>query len=690
MALFYVNGGAARRVDSYYGGTGFYASGTTAGFIQHSTNFCITDCEFAFNKRNATGNDGTGFDYEGNSDIVAFTNNVIHDNDGGGMLLLNTGGGNTAFAINNNTFWNDCRNPGGASQNYELIASANNTGTFSNNGVYRGAATGVGTPGIYNNASRWNAFGGSGATRSATAFSAVSGLPTDWEFINSVEGWGGANHWSGFGASGGMLVGASTGTDPYVLGPATWVNTRERRWVDVRMSQTAGGFAQIFFQTETDQTFTAAKSVFFPIIADGVMRDYIVDMSQCANYQGVVTQWRLDPTDASGSVMFIDAFAAHPEPYVLSVTPLSTRTLDVRFSQLMLPSGGVFSPANYTIGGAGQGTVAGNPSSVSLIATTNGPLYRLTWNSGDMNGAAATLTAANSLNSRAIALWSGSQVGFVNAFAQPAITSFSPTTGRAGTNVVILGTNFTGATSVLFSGVAATFTVNNNNQITVTVPTLATTGPLVVWTPAGSASTDSNFVIVPVSSDLLVTITNTPNPVTVGSNVTSTITVSNLGPDTASTVMLTNTLPAGANLISAAATQGTLVTNANVITASIGSLSTNASASVTLVFAPTATGGITVTATAGSPNADPSTANNSVTVPGFIEPLPLLSVALATPDQVNIFWSGQLSNWVLQAKGDLATNVSWSNVLSAPVLISGTNIVTETNSDNVKFYRLQR
>ena len=690
MALFYVNGGAAKRVDSYYGGTNFYASGTTAGFIQHSTNFTLTDCEFAYNKRNSTGNDGVGFDYEGNSDNIAFTNNVIHDNDGGGMLLLSTGGNNTAFVMNNNTFWNDCRNPSGSSQNYELITSAGNTGTFNNNGVYLGTASGVGTPGIYNNSSRWNAFTGTGTTRTGTTYASVSSRPTAWNFTSSVEGWGSANQWSGFGASGGMLVGTSSGTDPYAVSSATWVNTRERRWVYVRMSQTAGNFGQVFFQTETDPTFTAAKSVFFPIIADGVMHDYLVDMTQCTNYQGVITQWRLDPTDASGSVMFIDAFASEPNPYLATVTPVSASTLDIRFNQAMLPSGGVFSPANYTLSGAGQGTAASNPDTVSLIATTNGPVYRLNWHSGNMNGATATLIAANALNSRTIPLWSGSSVGFVNSFAQPVITSFSPASGKIGTSVVIQGTNFTGANSVLFNGVNAAFTVINNTQITATVPTLATTGPLVVWTPAGSTTTVSNFVVLPPSSDLIVVVTNTPNPVTVGSNVTSTVTVKNLGPDAAPTVMLTNTLPAGSALISATTTQGTLATNANIITASLGTLASNGTANVTLVFAPSAVGGIGVTAAAGSINADPNTANNTVTLPGFVEPLPLLSIELAAPNQVNIFWSGLLSNWVLQAKTDLVTNVSWFNVATPPNLVNGTNSVTETNSGTSRFYRLQR
>ena len=308
-----------------------------------------------------------------------------------------------------------------------------------------------------------------------------------------------------------------------------------------------------------------------------------------------------------------------------------------------------------------------------------------------MNGAATTLTAANAQNARAYPLWAGgTAVSFINPFALPSITSFSPASGRAGTNVVIAGTNFTGTTSVLFNGTSAAFTVNNNNQITATVPPGTTTGPLSLTTPAGGATTISNFVIVPITSDLLVTITNTPNPVTIGSNVTSVITVKNLGADAAPSVMLTNTLPIGANLISAVATQGTLATNANVITASLGTLASNATATVTLVFTPSAVGGISVTATAGSANPDPNSANNSVTLPGFVEPLPVLFIALASPDQVKILWPGLLTNWVLQANADLTAIVPWSNVLTAPVQISGTNTVTEINTSAAKFYRLQR
>ncbi len=88
--------------------------------------------------------------------------------------------------------------------------------------------------------------------------------------------------------------------------------------------------------------------------------------------------------------------------------------------------------------------------------------------------------------------FSFSIVGAGNA---PAITGFNPGSGGAGTNVIISGTNFTGATSVKFNGVAATFIVNSGVQISATVPGGATTGPISVTTPNGVANSAVNFVI---------------------------------------------------------------------------------------------------------------------------------------------------------------------------------------------------
>ena len=77
----------------------------------------------------------------------------------------------------------------------------------------------------------------------------------------------------------------------------------------------------------------------------------------------------------------------------------------------------------------------------------------------------------------------------------PFIKSFNPTSGKVGTVVDITGTTFTGTTKVTFGGVAASFTVNSDTQVTATVPTGAVTGKIAITTPAGTAISSGIFTV---------------------------------------------------------------------------------------------------------------------------------------------------------------------------------------------------
>jgi hypothetical protein len=81
--------------------------------------------------------------------------------------------------------------------------------------------------------------------------------------------------------------------------------------------------------------------------------------------------------------------------------------------------------------------------------------------------------------------------------AAPTISSFSPASGPVGTSVTIHGHNFSGpnVTSVTFNGTSATFTIDNAQKITATVPSGATTGPIAVTSPDGTATSATNFTV---------------------------------------------------------------------------------------------------------------------------------------------------------------------------------------------------
>lgn len=72
--------------------------------------------------------------------------------------------------------------------------------------------------------------------------------------------------------------------------------------------------------------------------------------------------------------------------------------------------------------------------------------------------------------------------------AGPSITLLSPASGPVGTTVVIAGSGFTGATLVTFGGVAATYTVNSDAQITASVPAGTPAGTVDVRVTTGSGT----------------------------------------------------------------------------------------------------------------------------------------------------------------------------------------------------------
>jgi uncharacterized repeat protein (TIGR01451 family) len=114
-------------------------------------------------------------------------------------------------------------------------------------------------------------------------------------------------------------------------------------------------------------------------------------------------------------------------------------------------------------------------------------------------------------------------------------------------------------------------------------------------------------------SDLSVTKTAIPDPVAPSQPVTYTITVTNAGPGTATSVLVTDTLPAGTVFMGASGTGWTCgVAPGIIVTCNRASLAVGAAPLITLVIgAPASLGPLTNNVTVSASSTDPNSANNT-------------------------------------------------------------------------------
>ena len=77
----------------------------------------------------------------------------------------------------------------------------------------------------------------------------------------------------------------------------------------------------------------------------------------------------------------------------------------------------------------------------------------------------------------------------------PTISSFTPTSGPAGTQVTITGNGFTSATTAAINGAGAEFLVISDSQIRVTAPAGATSGRLTVANEGGTGVSGTTFTV---------------------------------------------------------------------------------------------------------------------------------------------------------------------------------------------------
>ncbi|MDB5261752.1 MAG: domain, repeat protein, partial [Adhaeribacter sp.] len=78
----------------------------------------------------------------------------------------------------------------------------------------------------------------------------------------------------------------------------------------------------------------------------------------------------------------------------------------------------------------------------------------------------------------------------------PTISGIAPASGQTGSSVVISGSNLINTTSVTFNGTTASFVIDNDGQITATVPSGATTGLVAVANQTATANGPTYTVIL--------------------------------------------------------------------------------------------------------------------------------------------------------------------------------------------------
>ncbi|MDO7877543.1 FG-GAP-like repeat-containing protein [Hymenobacter sp. ASUV-10] len=106
----------------------------------------------------------------------------------------------------------------------------------------------------------------------------------------------------------------------------------------------------------------------------------------------------------------------------------------------------------------------------------------------DLDGDLDVVMAGDSLNKKGLFV-------YFNHPLPPAITSFTPTNGPAGTVITLTGSGLGATTSVTIGGVPVAFTVVSGTQLTITTAAGTATGLIVLTSPSGSGSSSTPFVV---------------------------------------------------------------------------------------------------------------------------------------------------------------------------------------------------
>ena len=302
--------------------------------------------------------------------------------------------------------------------------------------------------------------------------------------------------------------------------------------------------------------------------------------------------------------------APAPQPIIINPTSLPAATQGQSYNQQLMASGGTGSLSFSVAGSLPAGVTISSLGVLSGTPATNG-----TFN--------FTVTASDT-------------GGHVGTHAYTLTVSSTPPVSCP-TITVTPGTLPTGTVSSVYSqtlsasGGAAPYIFTKTGALPAGL-TLSSAGTL-SGTPSGAGqfnftvtATDANSCtgsracslvvnnppVVSASVDLRVSVTANLTNVSVLSNVTYTVVVTNAGPATATGVTLADTLTPGARLVLVVPSQGSYTqSSAGAISFSLGTLSAGGSAQATVVVEANKVGTLTNSATVAANESDSNMANNS-------------------------------------------------------------------------------
>lgn len=168
----------------------------------------------------------------------------------------------------------------------------------------------------------------------------------------------------------------------------------------------------------------------------------------------------------------------------------------------------------------------------------------------------------------------------------------------------------------------------------------------------------STYICCPdVAADLAISMTAAPDTVTVGDNLTYSLSVTNLGPAMASSVTVMDSLPTSLTFVSATASQGTWATNGDgQFNCALTNISVHGSATISLVVRPNSADTISNTVTVSSSVSDPNIGNNTASAVTTATPAPPMIIQQPQPQNV---CPGASTTFAVAATGGGSMSFQW-------------------------------